>query len=186
MQYALGGWVDKKPRNASIVYGDGFGIKALKEAMDTFGNVLARWQRASGDFHSTVELLGQDEDAATNARIVDEQIAALVDQLKMMQSMMQGLGEQKEGLEQMLEGLRGMIPGPMDNPGPGDEEGDEFPDGPEPGQEEAASRDGREMPLSPEDARRLLDAFQLDRNRNLPMGFDREAKPEETNKGKNW
>jgi len=34
MQYALGGWVDKKPRNASIVYGDGFGIKVLKEAMD--------------------------------------------------------------------------------------------------------------------------------------------------------
>lgn len=34
MQFALGGWVDKKPRNSSVDYGDGYGIKALKEAMD--------------------------------------------------------------------------------------------------------------------------------------------------------
>jgi hypothetical protein len=34
MQYALGGWVDKEPRNASFEYGDGYGIKALKEAID--------------------------------------------------------------------------------------------------------------------------------------------------------
>jgi hypothetical protein len=34
MQFALGGWVDKKPRNSSADYGDGYGIKALKEAID--------------------------------------------------------------------------------------------------------------------------------------------------------
>ena len=34
MQFALGGWVDKKPRNSSADYGDGYGIKALKKAID--------------------------------------------------------------------------------------------------------------------------------------------------------
>ena len=34
LQYALGGWVDKKPDNASVDYGDGYGVKKLKEAID--------------------------------------------------------------------------------------------------------------------------------------------------------
>jgi len=34
LQYALGGWVDKKPNNSSIDYGGGFGVKVLKEAID--------------------------------------------------------------------------------------------------------------------------------------------------------
>lgn len=34
LQFALGGWVDKKPRNSSVDYGDGYGIKVLKNAID--------------------------------------------------------------------------------------------------------------------------------------------------------
>ena len=33
-QYFLCGWSDKKPQNASVLYGDGYGIRALKKAVD--------------------------------------------------------------------------------------------------------------------------------------------------------
>ena len=43
-----------------------------------------------------------------------------------------------------------------------------------------------ERPIAPEDAQRLLDAFQLDRGRKLPMGFEESTKPEDQRKGKDW
>jgi tetratricopeptide (TPR) repeat protein len=160
-------------------------MKALQEALNVQGNVLSRWQRASGDFHSTVELRPDDADAAHNADVVDRHIARLVDSIRQMQSMMQTLGDQKEGLEEMLDGLKGRIPDDMGSPGPG-EEGEDWPEGPEPGMEEAKGREGGERPISPEDAQRLLDSFQLDRGRALPMGFEETGKPQELKQGRNW
>jgi hypothetical protein len=159
-------------------------MKGLQEALTVYGNVLSRWQRASGDFHSTAELRPQDDDAAHNAGVVDRHLAKLVDSVQQMQMIMQGLGEQKEGLEQLLEELAGKIPDRMGDPGPG-EDGDDWPEGPEPGMEEGKGRDGNEIPISPEDAGRLLESFQLDRDRTLPMGFEKNAKPTD-NQGKNW
>lgn len=160
-------------------------MKALQEALNVYGNVLSRWQRASGDFHSTLELRPDDADAAHNADVVDRHIAKLVDSIQQMQSMMEGMGEQMEGLEQMLEGLKGMIPDDVGSPGLG--EGDEdWPQGPEPGMEEGRGREGEEMPIAPQDAERLLESFQLDRGRTLPMGFEETAQPEDQRKGRNW
>jgi len=159
--------------------------KALQEALSVYGNVLSRWQRASGDFHSTTELEPDDADAAHNADVVDRHIARLVDSLQQMQSMMEGMGQQMEGLQQMLEELKGMIPDDMGSPGPG--EGDEdWPQGPEPGMEEGRGHEGDEMPIAPQDAERLLESFQLDRGRTLPMNFEEGSPPEDQRKGRNW
>jgi tetratricopeptide (TPR) repeat protein len=160
-------------------------MKGLQEALDVYGNVLSRWQRASGDFHSTVELNPIDADAAHNADVVDRHIAKLVDSIQQMQGMMDGMGDQMGALTQMLGQLKGMIPDNMGDPGPG-EDGEDWPQGPEPGMEEGKGREGKEMPISPEDAARLLESFQLDRNRTLPMGFEDSAKPDDQNKGNNW
>lgn len=160
-------------------------MKALTEALDVYGDVLARWQRASGDFHSTVELRPEDEDAAHNADGVDRHIAKLVDSITQMQSMSQGMGEQMEGLEQMLEALGGMIPDDMGPPGPG-EDGEDWPEGLRDGMEEGKGREGDEIPIAPEDAQRLLESFQLDRGRTLPMGFEEEADSSDPGRGKNW
>lgn len=160
-------------------------MKALKEALDVYGNVLSRWQRASGDFHSTVELRNADQDAAHNADVVDRHIAILVDSIQQMQAMMEGMGEQMEGLEQMLEQLGGMMPDDIGDPG-GGEDGEDWPGGAEPGMEEAKGREGDERPISRDDAQRLLEAFQLDRGRTLPMGFEEEGKADEQTQGKNW
>jgi tetratricopeptide (TPR) repeat protein len=159
-------------------------MKALQQALDQYGDVLSRWQRASGDFHSTVELNG-DEDARHNAEVVDRHIANLVDSIQQMQSMMGGMGQQMEDLEGLLEQLGGMIPDDLAPPG-GAEGGDEWPMAPEPGMEESPGREGDEIPISPEDAARLLESFNLDRGRPLPMGFEEESNPDEKKEGRNW
>ena len=160
-------------------------LKALQEAMQVHGDVLSRWQRASGDFHSTVELKQSDTDAAHNAEVVDRHIAELVDKLRLMQMLAKALGEQAEGLDQLLSEMKGKLPDGMEDPGPGDNGDEDFPGGPEPGMEEPRGREGDEIPISPEDAQRLLNAFQLDRGRNLPMGGDQQAKSTDR-KGKDW
>lgn len=174
--YLRGRGVRKELKNA---------MKALKEALDVHGNVLARWQRASGDFHSAVELRNDDEDAIHNADVVDRNIAQLVDSIQQMQAMQDGMGEQMEGLTQMLEELGGMIPDIVGDPGPG-EDGEDWPDGPEEGMEEGKGREGDEIPISPEDAARMLEWFQLDQGRTLPFGFDENKEPEDEKEGKNW
>jgi tetratricopeptide (TPR) repeat protein len=159
--------------------------KALQEALDIYGDVLTRWQRASGDFHSTVELSPNDDDAAHNADVVDRHIARLVDSITQMQAMQQGMGDKMEGLEQMLDALGGMIPEDMGEPGPG-EDGEDWPEGLQDGMEESKGREGDEAPISPEDAHRLLESFQLDRGRTLPMGFEEESDPNDQEGGRNW
>ena len=61
-------------------------IEAVKQAMESYGTVLTKWQRASGDFKSALEVWNPaDADARTNAAAgMDRRIALLVDQLQMM------------------------------------------------------------------------------------------------------
>jgi len=158
--------------------------KALQEALNVCGTALSRWQRASGDFHSTAEL-AEDPDAVHNADVVDRHIARLVDSIQQMQSMMEGMQETMQGLQEMLEGLRGMIPDDLGEPGPG-EDGEDWPEGLREGMEEGRGSEGREIPISPEDAQRLLESFQLDRGHTLPMGFEEEAEPKDRTGGKDW
>src|SRR5207249_7776026 len=64
-------------------------IKAAKEAvlqaLKAHRTTLARWQRASGDFKSAVELDSAQVDARLNAEVVDRRIAQLVDSLRKIQ-----------------------------------------------------------------------------------------------------
>ena len=70
---------------------------------------------------------------------------------------------------------------PGDAPAPGaagdDEEDENQPLGPKPGQEEGPGKEGKEMPLSREQAGWLLEAYRLDSERRLPMGQGPEAEP---------
>ena len=58
-----------------------------------------------------------------------------------------------------------------------DDEDEDQPLGPQLGQEERSSKEGKEMTLSPEQAGWLLDAYRLDSERRLPMGQGPAADP---------
>ena len=147
-------------------------IKAVKRAIEVHGVTLAKWQRASADFKSSTELNRADADAAHNADVVDRSIARLIDSLQELQQAANVLGQKKQELGEKMKELKGRIPEPDMPPGaPGEEEEEEEqPKGPEPGQEEGETREGKEMPLTPEQAEWLLESFKLDANRRLPMG----------------
>ena len=85
-------------------------------------------------------------------------------------------GDFKSALE-----LKGRIPGPNMPPGGGgdDDEDEDNPFGPRPDQKEGPSKEGQEMPMSPEQAGWLLDGFRLDGDRRLPMGQDGKAEPKD-------
>jgi hypothetical protein len=160
---------------------------AIRRAMEAHGNVLTKWQRASGDFKSAVELKNDYADARHNAEVVDRHIAKLVDSLRELQSAGNGLGQKSEALSEALKALRGKLPAPNGSPGPGDEEEDEedAPFGPQPGMQEGPGRDGKEMLISPEQAGQLLDGFKLGGDARLPIGQGSEGKPKDR-KGRNW
>lgn len=161
-------------------------LKVVQMALDSHGAALGRWQRSAGDFRSAVELRDSVSDAEHNAEIVDLSIAQLVDSIRQMQALEAVLGQQMEELKGLLSELRGRIPDLQGAPGPGDEEeDDDWPDGPEPGQREARSKAGDERAISPDDAERLLNAFRLDRGRPLPLGMENTAQPEDR-RGRNW
>lgn len=160
---------------------------AIRRALEVHGNVLTKWQRASGDFKSAVELKPDDADAQHNADVVDRHIAKLVDSLREMQSAQEGLGQMRAELGEAMKALKGKIPGDGIPPGPGDEEDEEEdePFGPKPGMQEGVGREGKEIPISPEQAGQLLDGFKLGGNARLPIGQGNEGKPKDR-KGKNW
>jgi hypothetical protein len=146
--------------------------KAVKRAMETHGTALAKWQRASGDFKSTVELDRADQDAQQNAETVDRCIAKLIDSLRELEQIAMAMGNKGNELKEKMQALKGKIPAPDMPPGaPGDEDEDEdMPQGPKEGQKEGPTKDGEETALSPEQAAWLLEGFQLDSERRLPMG----------------
>lgn len=158
--------------------------KAVKQAMQTHGTALSRWQRSEGDFKSTVELKPSDTDARQNADIVDRFIAKLIDTIRELQQAAGAMGQKNPDLGDKLKQLKGKIPAPDMPPGAaGDEEEDEdFPKGPEPGEKEGPTRQGEEMTLSPEQAGWLLDAFRLDSERRLPMGQNETGEPQNPNR----
>jgi hypothetical protein len=164
--------------------------EAVKKAMETYGSVLAKWQRAAGDFKSSYELSPADEDAKKNGEVTDRYIAKLVDQQQMMMQAMVALGKQKGDLGKKMAELKKKIPngaGPKLT-GKGDDDDDDEdkqPPGPKDGQEEPGPKDGKEMQLSREEAARLLDMLKLDGNRKLPMGTNDLGKPKDR-KGRDW
>jgi tetratricopeptide (TPR) repeat protein len=155
--------------------------EAVRRALQVHGSVLGRWERASGDFKSATELNRADADARSNSELMDRYIAMLVDSLRELQQSANGMGDKKDKLGDALKQLKGRIPAPNMPPGAaGDEEEEEDqPLGPKPGGEEGASKDGKEMSLSPEQAGWLLEAYRLDSERRMPMGQGPAAEPKD-------
>jgi tetratricopeptide (TPR) repeat protein len=159
-------------------------VAAVRRALQTCGAALNRWDRASGDFHGALELQPADADARQNAEIVDRCIAKLVDTLRDMQELANALGDKKQELGQKLKDLKGRLPAEDAPPGGAgeDDEDDDQPKGPQPGQEEGPGKEGEETSMSPEQAGWLLDGFKLDGERRLPMGQGEEAEPKNRNR----
>ena len=163
--------------------------EAVQRAMEVYGGVLAKWQRALGDFRSALELQPSDTDARTNADVVDQSIARLVDTRRIMMSGAAGLQQKRQELGKKMKALKKMMPGGMEMklPGAGDDDEDEDspPKLPQPGQqEEGGSKDGQEIHLTPEEAQRLLGMLQLDTGHKLFLGTEPE-KPKDR-KGRDW
>ncbi len=154
--------------------------KIVRQALETHRAALQRWQRASGDFKSSLELRSS-EDARQNAEIVDRNIARLVDSIRELQAAASALAEKEQELGEKMKEMRGNIPDqdmPPGAAGEEDEEEQEQPNGPEPGMEEGRRRsEGEEMTLSPEEAGWLLESYKLDSDRRLPMGEPEAGKP---------
>ena len=151
---------------------------AVERALSVHGGALAKWRRASDDFKSALELARVDADAEHNAEVVDRSIARLVDSLREMQQCSKTMCDKGKELGEKLKQLKGRIPASEMPPGAAGEDDDEddSPMGKKPDEKEAPSRDGKEMPLSPELAGWLLQGFKLDADRRLPMG-QKEAEP---------
>ncbi|HEX9048688.1 MAG TPA: VWA domain-containing protein, partial [Verrucomicrobiae bacterium] len=163
--------------------------KAVQAALETYGATLQKWRRAADDFHSAAELNPADTNANYNAQIVENGIAKLVDSVRKMQEMMNGMGKQREQLGKMLSKLKGQMPGQNAPPGAAGDDDDE--DGMKPdnlsGKEESGGRQGDEIkvPLSPDQAGQVLDGLGLDGTRRLEMS-DKQGKPAAERKGRNW
>jgi tetratricopeptide (TPR) repeat protein len=162
-------------------------MKAIRKALETYGEVLGKWNRSLGDFQSAAELKPADHKAKENADIVSQHIARLIDQIRLLQQAMMAAAQMQQELGEKLQQLRGQIPDdamPPGAPGEGEEE-DEMPNGLQPGMQEGPSRQGEEQSISPEEAGQILNGFRLDGDRRLPMGGDQPGKPNDPNR-KTW
>jgi hypothetical protein len=148
---------------------------------------LGKWQRASGDFKSAVELQPRDADAHQNADTVDRCIARLVDTLRQLEQAAAALGQKKQDLGDKMKKLKGKIPEDQMPPGAaGEDEEDEDQPGPKPGDKENAGKTGEQQwTLSPEEAAWLLEGFRLDNERRLSMGQKDTAEPKNRSR-KTW
>jgi hypothetical protein len=162
-------------------------IKAVRQAMESQGAALSKWQRSSGDFKSTVELKNSDADAQQNADTVDRYIAKLIDSIKEMQQLAASMAGKSDQLKEKMDQLKGKIPAPDMPPGGGgdDDEEDDKPNGQKQDQQEGPSKEGNEMVLSPEQAGWLLNGFKLDSEHRLPMGQESTADPKNKS-GRTW
>jgi tetratricopeptide (TPR) repeat protein len=165
-------------------------IEAVKKAMETYGGVLTKWQRAAGDFKSSYELAPGEAGAKTNADVVDRNIAKLVDLQQMMAQALGNLAKQRSDLGKKMAQLKQKMPdGDADKlKGKGDdddEDEDKQAKGPKEGEEEPGPKDGKEMQLTQEEAARLLDMLKLDGNRKLAMGTNDVGKPKDR-QGRDW
>lgn len=162
--------------------------KVVRQALETYGTTLSKWQRASGDFKSAAELSARDAQARQNADIVDRNIAKLIDTLRQLQQAAMAMGQKKQDLSEKMKQLRGKIPEDQMPPGAAgdDEEEEDQPNGPRPEDKESAGKEGEEqMTLSPEQAGWMLEGFKLDSERRLPMGQNEISEPQ-TRSRKTW
>ncbi len=168
--------------------------EAVKHSMETFGRVLAKWQRARGDFGSAHELRQSDMDAEKNAETMDQCIAKLVDLQQMMAQSMASIGKQRSELSKKMDELKKKMPKDMGDQLSGkngddedEEEGnkDKRSQEPKPGEMEPESKDGKAQMLTQEDAMRLLGMLKLDADRKLPMGMGDTGEPK-NRKGRDW
>jgi len=164
--------------------------KAVAAAMEAYGKTLVKWQRAADDFKSAAEMNPADTNATRNAKLVERDIAKLIDSLRQMQEMMGALGKQKQDFGKILSKLKGQIPAPDAPPGAaGDDDEDEPGVQPDSlaGQKENASHPGDQMQmlLSPATAGQILDGLSLDGSRRLSMS-DQDGTPPKDRKGRNW
>jgi tetratricopeptide (TPR) repeat protein len=158
--------------------------EAVRRALDTHGVALRKWERARGDFESSVELNSADEDAQYNADVMDRSIAKLIDSLHDLQQAAAMLGDKSQQLGEKMKQMKGKIPASQMPPGAAgdDDEDEENPFGPKHGEKEGPSRDGEEMKLSAEQAGWLLEGFKLDSERRLPMGQGQQGQPRDRSK----
>ena len=191
---ALGGW-DVQAIAAAYMQGRGArkelkaATEAVKRALESYGAVLAKWQRASGDFKSAHELRPSDQDAQANAEVVDRSIARLVDTQQMMMQSGQCTKKNREALRQKMAELKKRLPDELKKQcekGEEDEEDeDKPPKEPQAGQQEAKPKEGQERLLTPEEAARLLEMLRLDTNRKLPLGLNDTGLPKDK-KRRDW
>ena len=170
--------------------------KAARAAMEVYGNVLLKWQRAAGDFQSAAELNPADKNAARNTDIMNRQIAWLIDQIRELQQAMAAAAQAKLDLGEKMKALKGKIPAPDAPPGgkgEGEEDDDgeddpgdnDKPGGPMPEHEEGAGKTGEEMKMSAESAEQMLNGMRRDGDKRMPMGQGEEGKPKDQ-KRQNW
>jgi len=193
---ALAGW-DVNAIAAAYMQGRGArkelkaATEAVKRSLETYGAVLAKWQRSSGDFKSAHELNISDQDAQANAEVVDRSIARLVDSQKLVMQCSQCTKKNGESLKQKMAELKSRLPKELKKQCENGEEEDEEdsdkpPKEPKPGQQEPKPKDGRDRLLTPEEAARLLDMLKLDTNRKLPLGMNDTAAVPKDRKRRDW
>jgi len=193
---ALAGW-DVQAMVAAYMEGRGArkelkaATEAVKRALESYGAVLSKWQRASGDFKSAHELNLADTDAQANAEVVDRSIAKLVDSQRIMMQNSECTKKTREKLGQKMAELKKRLPKELRQQCENGEEEDEEemdkpPKEPKPGQQEAKQREGREKLLTPEEAARLLEMLKLDTNRKLPLGMNDTAAANKDRKRRDW
>jgi hypothetical protein len=167
--------------------------QAVQRALETYRGVLLKWERASGDFKSAVELRPADSDAQTNADVVDRSIARLVDLIQMNMQGQASMGKQRADLREKMRQMRKRLPGDPGGDVKGasgdddDEDDDGKPKGPQPGTEEGPSRNGNEQQLTLEEAERWLGMLKLDSDHKLSLGVsDTEALRPRQRNGRDW
>ena len=164
-------------------------IEAFEEAMEVYGEILLKWQRALGDFKSTTELNPADTNAIHNAEVVEKAIAKLVDSIRKMQQAMMPMPMpgNMPSFSQVMDQLKERIPGGMIPPGgEGDDDDDLLPSFLR-GLKEGPSKQGEEKPLtlSPDEAGDLLRGLRLNEKQGLPIGGNEQGKPA-NREGRNW
>jgi len=157
--------------------------EAVKQALEAYAKTLGKWRRAASDFRSAAELNPDDGNARQNAERVDQAIAELIDRVrKLIEMIMPKAPGPKPKFDDMMKELKGRIPEDKMPPGaPGDDEEEDggFSLEELKNQMESPGQQGeeREVPLSPEEAGKLLDGFRLDGNHRLPMAPDPTGRP---------
>ncbi len=162
--------------------------KAVRDALDTYGNTLRKWRRAADDFKSAAELNPADTNATRNAALVEQRIARLVDSVLKLQAMAGALAGEHKQMNDLLNQLKGRIPKDNMPPGAaGDDEDEDVQPGLLAGQKENPSREGDQMqvPLSPDTAGEILNGLSLDGSRRLLMS-DKEGGAPKDKKGRDW